>query len=118
MKDIRGGIEEKVIIVGVEVGVMKNRMMRMMNIGMMKMNMDMIMMGMVMRNLMMKKVWITKIQKGFRKIKEEIEIGEIMRKIRIWRRIGILGVKGVDIGKIGKRTEQVPPAALNKCRLE
>jgi hypothetical protein len=118
MMVIRGGIEEKVTMGGEEVGVMKNRRKKMWNIGMMRMSMVMITMGMVMRNLMMKKVWIIKIQKENWRVRKEIRIGEIMKKIRIWRRIGILGVKGMEIGEIGVRTEQVPPAALNKCRQE
>jgi hypothetical protein len=111
-RDILGETTGKVIMVSMVSGVMKNLMMRMMNTGVMMKNMGMIMRVMVMRNLMMK-AWMIKIQEGIRKAKMEINqaiglvitAGRIMRKIEIRRKIGNMGMKGVEVGKIGLRTE-------------
>jgi hypothetical protein len=128
--DILGEIKGKVIMVGVVVGVMKNQRMKMMNLDMMMMTTAMIMMVMVMRTLMMKAGMI-KIRREIRRVGKEIGreigviilirrnwIGEMMRKVRIWKRVGNMEMRGLEIGKIGVWTEQVPPAALNKCRQE
>jgi hypothetical protein len=38
-----------------------------------------------------------------------------MRKMGIWRGMENMEMKGMEIGKIGVGTEEVPQAALNKC---
>jgi hypothetical protein len=127
--DIQGETRGKGIMVGVVAGVMRNRMRRMKNLDTM-MIMVMIMMVMVMRKLMTR-AWVIKIRGENQKAKKEIGqeiglgfliwrswIGEMMRKMRVRERVRNMEMEGLEIGKIGVRTEQVPRAALSKCSQE
>jgi hypothetical protein len=129
-RDIQDETVGKVIMAGGVAGVMRNLIMRMMSIGMTMRIMDMIMMVMGMKNLMMK-TWMIEIRGKNRKVRKgkkqrigldvstrKIWIGKMMRKMRIWRGMGNMEMRGMEIGKIGVWTEQVPPTALNKRRQE
>jgi hypothetical protein len=109
---------------------MKNLMMRMGSAGMMMMRIvDMIMMVMVVRKNLMMQMWMIKIRWENRKVGQEIKwkfrlalttwrtwTGKMMSRMRIWRGMGNMEMGRTEIGKIGVRTEQVPPTALNKRR--